>query len=121
MVDFGFAKKVSSKTYTLCGTPEYLAPELVQQKGHDKSIDYWALGILIYEMLEGRSPFTDPNVVPDDEAEYQKLVFNNIIRGEFEFSERFSSTSKSIVRKLLRLHPAERLGKLNHKEQIHSV
>lgn len=110
VVDFGFAKKVTSKTYTLCGTPEYLAPELVSQKGHDRSIDYWALGVLIYEMLEGRSPFTDPGVSPEDEQEYQKIIFNNILRGSYEFTERFSSAGKSIVRRLLRSRPAERLG-----------
>jgi CRP-like cAMP-binding protein len=63
VVDFGFAKVIkNSKTYTLCGTPEYLAPEIVLGRGHDKSVDYWAFGILLYEMIAGYSPFSDPQV-----------------------------------------------------------
>ena len=62
LVDFGFAKiiKNGGKSYTLCGTPEYLAPEIVLGRGHDKGVDYWAFGILLYEMEAGYSPFTAP-------------------------------------------------------------
>jgi CRP-like cAMP-binding protein len=62
LVDFGFSKEIKNKSYTLCGTPEYLAPELVLGRGHDKSVDYWAFGILVYEMLAGYSPFADHQV-----------------------------------------------------------
>ena len=66
IVDFGFAKKIYGKSFTLCGTPEYLAPELVSNKGHNKGVDYWALGVLIFEMLFLYSPFcvdNDPTIM----------------------------------------------------------
>lgn len=63
LIDFGLAKslKPGEKATTYCGTPEYLAPEVIAETGHDKGVDWWAVGILMYEMLIGKTPFFNRN------------------------------------------------------------
>ena len=70
ITDFGFSKMVEDRTYTLCGTPEYLAPEMLLHKGHGKPVDWWTLGVLLYEMVAGVDPFSDE----DPMNIYQKIL-----------------------------------------------
>ena len=69
LIDFGFAKVIISRTYTICGTPEYIAPEILLNKGHGKPVDWWTFGILTYEMHAGHAPFTD-----DDPMNIYKMI-----------------------------------------------
>lgn len=63
LADFGFAKQLSGRTYTLCGTPPFLAPEVICGSGHGKAADWWALGILMYELLCGYPPWHSDNAL----------------------------------------------------------
>jgi cGMP-dependent protein kinase 1 len=106
--DFGFAKycPVGTRTYTLCGTPEYLAPECIRGQGHNESADYWALGVLIYEMLCAKSPFVG-------ETEEQAETFRNILHADttLDFPDFVDDgPSMDVVRKLLRVPISSRLG-----------
>jgi cGMP-dependent protein kinase len=106
VVDFGFAKSIQGKSFTLCGTPEYLAPELVLGRGHNKAVDYWAFGILIYEMIAGYSPFSDPAGMD------QVVICRNIVNGRVVFPRNFNADAKDIVKKLLSREVQSRLGNL---------
>ena len=103
ITDFGFAKIVDSRTYTLCGTPDYLAPEIILNKGHGKPVDWWALGVLIYEMLSGYPPFYDD----DPMGTYQK-----ILHGKIDFPPHFSRSARDLIKKLLQADLTKRYGNL---------
>ena len=83
MIDFGFAKVVTKRTYTICGTPEYIAPEILLNQGHGKAVDWWCLGILLYEMLAGYPPFQD-----DDPMNIYRKIINTKPRYPDGFDKR---------------------------------
>ena len=78
ITDFGFAKRCPDITWTLCGTPDYLAPEVVASKGYNKSVDWWSLGILTFEMLAGYPPFYDQSPMKVRAVNFKCSLTNNI-------------------------------------------
>jgi len=101
LTDFGFAKEVEGKTSTVCGTPDYLAPEVIIGRGHGKGVDFWTLGIFIYECIIGVAPFYSKK----DMDSYRK-----ILRSQPVYPKRMSSESQDLVKKLLRKKATKRLG-----------
>lgn len=105
LTDFGLAKhiKADEKATTFCGTPEYLAPEVILSRGHNRPADWWSLGILIYEMCYGVPPFYTSN---------QQAMYKRIVKEEVTFREGVPASAelKDIITQLLQKDPKKRLG-----------
>eukprot|EP01080_Neovahlkampfia_damariscottae_P006017 gene6017-10019_t len=99
--DFGFAKYCDDRTYTTCGTPEYIAPEVLLGDGHGRMVDWYSLGCIIFEMLTGRVPY--------QEQDRYKL-FELILKGNIAFPEHLSKDAKDIIKKLMEKNQKKRLG-----------
>eukprot|EP00128_Syssomonas_multiformis_P012249 Colp12_sorted_trinity150504_noHs@18615 len=101
IADFGWSVHApSSRRTTLCGTLDYLSPEMISGKDHDEKVDLWSLGILCYEFLVGHPPF---------EAEDHQATYKRIARVDLQFPEYVSEQARDLISKLLRKNPAERI------------
>lgn len=104
LADFGLCKEgmgYGDRTGTFCGTPEFLAPEVLTETSYTRAVDWWGLGVLLFEMLVGESPFPG-----DDEEE----VFDSIVHDEVRYPTFLSVEAVAIMRRLLRKNPERRLG-----------
>lgn len=113
LTDFGMAKIVrdGETAKTFCGTPEYLAPEVLEGGGYDKTADWWSLGILTFEMMHGLPPFYNKS---------QSLMFKLIKEGEVKFSEKVKITpeAQDFLLRILNKNPKQRLGAQGDVEDI---
>ena len=108
LTDFGLSKLLKGSdelAMSVCGTPEYLAPEILLNQGHGKPVDWWTLGIILYEMLAGIDPFSDKDAMS---------IYHNILRGKIKFPKDFDPDAKSLVKHLLVLDLSKRYGNLKN-------
>ena len=122
MADFGLSKLHLSNnsgllgqpdlTYSVCGTPEYVAPEILSQAGHNHSVDWWSFGILLYEMYTGESPFAGKS-----QPEMLKCIHSEE-RVSLAALRKCSHEFRLLIRQLLVKKPYKRLGFEKDAEEV---
>lgn len=100
ITDFGWANYMCASRYTICGTLEYLPPEIVEERRHDLSLDIWCLGVLLYEMLCGATPF---------KANVKEIQMYNITKGLVRFPKKISMNAKDLIGKMLERDQGHRI------------
>lgn len=105
LIDFGTAKIVNGRTYTMVGTPHYMAPEVIMGKGYGISADYWSLGVILYEFLCGGVPFAEDSM--DTYVIFQKVLEGKIV---YPVYAELMEDSKSFIEQMLSKNPAVRCG-----------
>merc|ERR1719195_1821218 len=101
ITDFRFAKEITANTFTFCGTPDYLAPEVIKGTGHSFGVDWWTMGILLFEMLGSTAPFIDHDV---------NAVYKKILKSHIKFPNFFSKAARKLILGLLLKKQTRRLG-----------
>lgn len=111
LTDFGLSKAIGEgRTFTLCGTPDYVAPEIIENRGHNKAADYWALGVMLFEMIDGLPPFYIEG--------YEHQTFDRILKGKLHFGHRFRNAegrqARDLIERLVCADISKRFGALKN-------